>query len=198
METRGGGANVECSCLGPLPMSKKIGAIDLCEQVTSVMSTERWLDGIKLLKDNLAVVKKDSELSWNLAWCYFKLDRLVPAQAHMIRAVKLAPKEASCRFGLGAIYLEGKQFEKAETNCIESLRIKESYTTRLVLALAYILQGKLPQAEKVHLEGIRLKPKESQRYTAYADFLSDVGRTKQAQAMYRKAEKLGYIFPGKS
>jgi Flp pilus assembly protein TadD len=54
-------------------------------------------------------------------------------------------------------------------------------------------QGKLTEAEGVHLEAIRLKPKQSKRYDAYADFLSDVGRNEEANAMYRQAEKLRFV-----
>src|ERR1700682_4102392 len=116
----------------------------------------------------------------------------------MTRAAKLAPNNAICRFGLGVIYLEMKQFKKAEANCAASLRIKDAYVPRLTLASAYIGQGKLANAEGVYLQGIKLKPKESRRYEAYADFLSDLGREEQAQTMYRKAKTLESEFPAKA
>ena len=86
---------------------------------------------------------------------------------------------------------------KAETHCAESLRIKDAYVPRLTLASAYVGQGKLADAEDVHVQGIKLKPKEGRRYEAYADFLSDVGREEQAQAMYRKARMLDRKIPAK-
>jgi hypothetical protein len=46
------------------------------------------------------------------------------------------------------------------------------------------------EAENVHLEGIRLKPKNSERYESYAAFLSDVGREAEAQTMNKKVRKL--------
>jgi len=171
-------------------MGKKSRAVEIWELVHPIMNMERWLEAIKLLKKDSSVVQKDWELSWNLAWCYFKLGRLDEARTHMIRAVKLAPDNATCKFGLGAVYLKRKQFKKAETNCSESLRLKDSYIARIHLALAYTKQGKLNEAENVHLEGIKLRPKASRRYKAYADFLSDAGLEEQAQAMYRKAKKL--------
>jgi tetratricopeptide (TPR) repeat protein len=171
-------------------MSEKNNAVELWKLVQPTMNKERWLDANKFLIDNSPVVQNDWELSWNLAWCYFKLDRLDQARTHMIRAAKLAPANATCRFGLGAVYLKRKQFRKAETNCAESLRLKDMHITRLQFALVYMEQGKLTEAENVHLEGIKLKPKASQRYEAYADFLSDVGREEEAQTMYRKAKRL--------
>ena len=62
--------------------------------------------------------------------------------------------------------------------------------TRIALALAYLSQGKVVEAENVHLEGIRLKPKSSERYESYAAFLSDVGRETEAQTMNQKARTL--------
>jgi Flp pilus assembly protein TadD len=51
-------------------------------------------------------------------------------------------------------------------------------------------QGKLKRAEEVHLEAIKLKPRDSERYETYGHFLSDIGREELAQAMYRNARKL--------
>jgi Flp pilus assembly protein TadD len=171
-------------------MREKNRSVELCKQIKSIMNEERWLDAIKLLQANLSVVQMHWELSWNLAWCYLKRHRLYEAQTHMIRAVKLAPEKASCRLGLGVVYLEMKQFRKAATNCAESLRINDSYAARLTLAMAFLEQGKLAEAENVHVEGIELRPKDSRRYGAYADFLSDLGRGGEAKAMYRKAKEL--------
>ena len=171
-------------------MSKKNRSAAIWELVHPVMNMERWVEAIKLLKSEFSIVKNDWNLSWNLAWCYFKLNRLDQARTHMIRATKLAPDNFICRFGLGAVYLQRKQYRKAVANCAESLRLKDSHVARINLALAYMKQGKLTEAEKVHLEGIKLKPKSNRRYDSYACFLSDVGREEEAQRMYRKAKKL--------
>ena len=73
---------------------------------------------------------------------------------------------------------------------LEALRIKESYVARLGLALAYLKQGRIKEAENTHLDGIRLRPKQSKRYEAYADFLSDVGREDDEERMNHKAREL--------
>jgi Tfp pilus assembly protein PilF len=51
-------------------------------------------------------------------------------------------------------------------------------------------QSKNIKAEGIYSEGIKLQPKEARRYEAYADFLSDVGREKEAQTMYKKATNI--------
>jgi Tfp pilus assembly protein PilF len=170
-------------------MTKRNSVAILCKRVQSVMSKERWLDVIKLLRANLSLVEKDWELSWNLAWC-FKLDQMDEAKTHMERAVGIAPKNSASRYGLGRIYLERKQFKKAETNFAASLRLRDFYAARLALALTYMKQSKNIKAEGIYSEGIKLQPKEARRYEAYADFLSDVGREKEAQTMYKKATNI--------
>ena len=137
------------------------------------------------------VVEKHWRLSWELAWCYFKLAQLDQAEQHMIRASKLASYNPTYRTGLAAIYLKNGHPKKAATNSAKALRIRESYFNRSQLArFAYMMLGKLIRAENVHLEAISLKPRDSQRYKAYGDFLSDIGRKELAQTMYRNARKL--------
>jgi Tfp pilus assembly protein PilF len=94
---------------------------------------------------------------------------------------------------LGTVYLEKKQYKKAESLLLEALQIKESYAARISLALAYLEQRKVNEAENTHLDGIRLRPKQSKRYEAYGDFLSDVGREDEAERMNQKAQELKSI-----
>ncbi len=154
------------------------------------MRSERWRDTIKVLKSEFDVTRTDWKLSWNLGWCYFKLDRLEEARKHLARAAKLAPQKATCTWALGCVYLMKKQFRKAEKNLVESLQVKDLHVARIALALTYLEQGKLKEAESVHLEGIKRRPKASGRYESYACFLSDVGREQEARKMYRKARQL--------
>ena len=165
-------------------------ADQLYKRALSEMKKEQWLAAIKLLQHELAVAQKNWRFSWNLGWCYFKLDKFDDARKHMIRASRLAPENPICKWGLGTVYLKRKHFKKAQVVLTESLKIKESHRTRIALALAYLSQGKVAEAEDVHLEGIRLKPKNSERYESYAAFLSDVGRESEAQTMSKKAMKL--------
>jgi len=160
------------------------------KRALSEMKKEQWLAAIKLLKRDMAVVQTNWRFSWNLGWCYFKLEKFDSARRHMIRAAQIAPENPTCKWGLGNIYLKKRRFKKAEIILTESLGIKESHLTRIALALAFLSQGKVAEAENVHLEGIKLKPKNSERYDSYAAFLSDIGREAEAQTMNNKARKL--------
>jgi Tfp pilus assembly protein PilF len=164
---------------------------ELYKRALSEMKKEKWVAAIALLES--ASVQTNWRIFWNLGWCYFKLNEFDDAKKQMIRAARLAPENATCKWGLGTVYLQTRHFKKAEIVLTESLTIKESHLTRIALAMAYLSQGKVSQAENVHLEGIRRKPKSGERYESYAAFLSDVGRETEAQRINRKAKRLRSI-----
>lgn len=162
----------------------------LLKLAQSVMREERWRDAIKLLQEDNAVLEKHWEMLWNLGWCYFKLDRMNEARKCLTRAMRLAPENHVCKYGLAQVHLKTKQYKKAESLLSEALRIKEFHAARIGLALAYLAQGKIAEAEKTHLDGIKLKPNKSERYESYAAFLSDVGREAEAEEINRKVREL--------
>lgn len=153
------------------------------------MREERWQSAITLLQENSSLVEKHWELLWNLGWCYFKLERRKQALRYMALALELAPNRSVCKFGLGQVYLKLEQYKKAEHILLEAVQ-QGLYAARTGLALAYLAQGKLDQAERIHLESIDLRPRKSEPYESYAAFLSDVGREAEAVAMTRKAKQL--------
>jgi Flp pilus assembly protein TadD len=166
----------------------KIAEIE--KRAASLMKEERWVDAIELLSKRSSSAGKHWRLSWNLGWCYFKLGRFDDARKHLVQTFKLAPDEAVCKWALGSIYLKKRQFKKAEAILSESLRIKDSHPTRIALAFAYLAQGKVDEAERIHIENIKLKPRRSERYEAYAVFLSDVGRKGESEQMMRKVRAM--------
>jgi|HubBroStandDraft_5_1064220.scaffolds.fasta_scaffold489213_1 Tfp pilus assembly protein PilF len=168
--------------------STNVGGVE--KLATSLMQEDRWLDAMKILRNRSSETGKYWRLSWNLGWCYFKLGRFDDARAHMMRANRLARNNDICKWGLGSVYLKKRQFKKAEAILLEALQIKESDRSRTALALAYLAQGKIAEAEKMHLENIKLRPKASERYESYAAFLSDVGREAESERMIQKARAL--------
>ena len=184
--------DIQVMARGPAELEQSV-ATELLKRAQSMMKKGRWRDGTKLLRRNRLVVERHWELLWNLGWCYFKLEQMNDARRYLTKAAKLAPNSHACKFGLGQVYLATKRYKKAERVLSEALQMKESYIVRLSLALAYLSQGKLEEAERMHLANIRVQPQRNERYEAYADFLSDVGREMDAEAMYRKARELRQI-----
>jgi len=78
----------------------------LYKRALSEMKKEHWLAAIKLLQREQVVIQKNWRFSWNLGWCYFKLDKFDDARKYMIRASRLAPENPSCKWGLGNVYLK--------------------------------------------------------------------------------------------
>jgi tetratricopeptide (TPR) repeat protein len=163
----------------------------LLRQTESLMQKEDWRRAIKLLNRNPSALEGNWKLLWNCGWCYFKLERMNTAQKYLAKAAQLAPERFACKFGLGMVYLEKQKYRKAERMLSQALDMNQHHhATRIGLALAYLAQGKIEEAEKIHLDGISLRPKESQRYASYADFLYDTGRKVEAEKMVRRANKL--------
>jgi tetratricopeptide (TPR) repeat protein len=178
---------------GIIARSLKNQPIEILNRAGALMKEERWREAIAFLKQNISTVAKDRRLLWNLGWCHFKLGRMAEAQRHLQNAHRLAPTDFSCMFGLGMIALKKKQYRKAESLLVRALKVRELHAARIGLALAYLEQGKIRQAEKTHLDGIRLKPNQSQRYESYAAFLWDIGREAEAEQIDRKAKQLRHI-----
>jgi Flp pilus assembly protein TadD len=168
-------------------------AEQLYKRAKSEMKKEQWLAAIKLLKLGSAVAEENWRFPLNIGWCYFKLGKFDVARKNMLRANRLAPENPVCMCGLGMVYIMRKHFKKAEVALKESLAIEDSLLARAGLALAYLSQGRVEEAERIHLEGIRLKPRSNPRYAGYAAFLSDVGRKREAQIMEEKSKKLRRI-----
>ncbi len=161
----------------------------LNKKVSALMKKDRLLEAIALLTRERSLVEQDWRLCWNLGWCYFNLDRFLQAQRVFARAMNRFPGNSACSWGLGLAYLKRKDFRKAEQFLVESLRIKDFYPARIALALAYLSQGKVSEAENTHLAGIERRH-ESRRLESYAAFLEDVGREKEAEEMNLKAKSL--------
>ena len=171
-------------------MDESSNATEINKRAASLMRELRYLDAINLLSQESSESRKYWRLSWNLGWCYFNLQRFDEARIHLVRANELAPGNAGCMWALGMVYLEQKQFAKAEPLLAEALRKRDLDHFRFTLALAYLHQRKLAEAEATHLEGITLKPSRSKRYELYAAFLYDVGRHSEAEKMELKAKQL--------
>jgi tetratricopeptide (TPR) repeat protein len=163
------------------------------KRATSLITQKRHPEAIKLLNQKSSEAWKYMRLSWDLGWCYFHLRRYNDARKHLLRANELAPDNPTCKWALGLVYLKQKEFAKAESLLTESLRRKDLDHVRGPLALAYLCQGKIAEAEATHLEGITLRPNSSKRYELYAAFLFDVGRHAEVERMNAKAKQLGSI-----
>jgi tetratricopeptide (TPR) repeat protein len=158
-------------------------------RVSALMGEEQWEAAIELI-ERLPEAARDKNLNWNHGWALFKLGRLEPAAASLCRCVLQDPAHAASHWALGVILSERDDLESAEKHFLTALGLKDSGLTRLTLALVYMKQGRLTDAERIHIEGLERKPNNRFRVEAYADFLSDCGREAEAQAQYARAQSL--------
>lgn len=160
------------------------------KRAEAAMREERWLDAIALFTKEQSALEKDWRALWNLGWCYYKLRKFREAGKCFNAADAGAPANADCKWARGVIYIKKREYRKAERVLTQSLQLKERLPARFALVLTYLAQGKVALAEKTHLEGIAIGTKLSQRYEGYAAFLSDVGRSDEAEQMKLEARRI--------
>jgi tetratricopeptide (TPR) repeat protein len=164
-------------------------AIQLNQDIQKLLGKSEWVSVIERLRGEHHLLEISWELLWSLGWAYSKIDNFQDAEKHLLQATLIAPDNHICNWALGVTYFDLQQYQKAEVSLSKALQIKDGAIARLFLAIVYMEQGKLNEAENVHVEGLRLKPDSRKRYEAYGDFLSDVNREKEAQEMYRRADE---------
>src|SRR3954471_14693395 len=140
-----------------------------------LMQETRWAEAAACLSFDGTHLQECFECSWNLGWAHFKLGQNKDAKTHLERASILSRKSAPGAWALAAVLLNLGNLEEAEGEARRALTLGESAMARRVLALVYMKQGRLADAEAVHLESVRLFPESNERWRMYADFLSDRG-----------------------
>src|SRR4051812_15849308 len=122
------------------------------------MAAENWEGVIAVASDNRFVVEASSELLWNSGWANFQIERYSAAESELRKAIDLGPPHHANYMALGATLLRMAQYDEAELWLLRALAIRNAFTTRATLALAYQTQGLLEVAEEVHKEGMRTHP----------------------------------------
>jgi tetratricopeptide (TPR) repeat protein len=153
------------------------------------MRKKRYGEAIELFQGASSCLDTDWRAMWNLGWCYYSLNQFGKAEKWFDSADRSTSAKAVCKWAKGLIFIEKQKYKKAEQVLVESLQLKEMFQTRIALALAYLAQGKVDEAEKTHLEGIKLGTRLTERYESYAAFLSDVGRESEAERMNQKVRQ---------
>ena len=164
--------------------------VALRQFVDGLMHAEAWAEAITLLENSPQLVRLDFALTWTLGWAHFKLGRFERAHSVLQDAVTLAPGEYAGYVALGVILRSLGQLKAAEEALQTAIKFRDTDWARLSLALTYLDTGRLDDAEQVHVEGLRSKPESAERWAAYADFLSDIGRDLDAADAGRRAAAL--------
>ena len=151
-----------------------------------LMRQERWASAVDLIA-GIEVEFRSAQLNWNCGWALFKLGRLRDAAHALRRSVLQDPSNAIGHWALGVVLKECNELTLAEKHLLTALSIRDSGMARLSLALLYMRLDRFEEAERIHLEGLQLKPADRERLEAYADFLEDTGREAEATAARARA-----------
>jgi rhomboid protease GluP len=113
------------------------------------------------------------------------------AVASLERATVEKPKDATTLMLLGSIYLDKRDFAKAETALQKAVTIKPDYfAAQFNLGQAQLQLGKAGPAETSLQAAVRLDPKSFDAQQALAQALHDQGKNDEAAAAQTKAEAL--------
>lgn len=163
-------------------------AADLEAEVHKLMGEEKWREAVNLLTAQRHPIADSYDLLWNWGWCYFKLNEPDTAVIHLRAAVDIEPRNAGGRWALATALAEAGDTEAPEREFLASLQIQDGHLPRTGLALLLLRQGRADEAERVHLEGLRLRPDSRERQESCADFLWDTGRHQESRKAYARAE----------
>lgn len=162
---------------------------EISARAEELMSQERWESALDLIEE-IHVESRSWQLNWNCGWALLKLGRHKDAARALRRSVLQNPSEAICHWALGEALVECVELALAEKHLLVALSIRDGRLARCTLALLYMRQGRFEEAERVHLDGLQLKPASRERLEAYADFLDDTGREAEAGAARARAASL--------
>lgn len=99
------------------------------------------------------------------------------------------PGDPVVHWMLGQALAKAGDREGAERAYLSSLSLKESGAARQGLAELYLRQGRAERAEIVHLEGLRLAPRDPRKLAAYAAFLAAIGRGGEAERFHSASRR---------
>jgi tetratricopeptide (TPR) repeat protein len=160
------------------------------QQIEALMDIEAYDEIVARLNEEPELDQKDFKLHWSLGWSYYKLRQFEEAALWLRRAVEIEPFQFAGYFALGVTLEELGELDEADANLRLSLRLKDSSVARQALAVVLMEKGAFAEAERVHLDGLQVKPNSADRWEGYADFLSDTGRETEADDARLRAQAL--------
>ena len=98
-------------------------------------------------------------LWWSHGWALGKLDDWKGSARSLTVAVLIDPDSPIAHWSLGLAHSQAGHPRLAERHLLRALDLRDSSLARLTLVVHYMQLGKFAAAEKVHLDGIALRPR---------------------------------------
>jgi tetratricopeptide (TPR) repeat protein len=106
------------------------------------------------------------------------------------KVAELQPNDAHSYRNIGLVEISLRRFNDAEEHLKKAVQMDpKSLPANIDLANLYRLQNKLPQAQEVFQAGVQNNPDAPQLYVIWANLLSDVGKSTEAEGVLDKLRK---------
>lgn len=134
------------------------------------------------------------QVAWHNALTLLSLRRLPEALDAADKSLAVASTPAQRAWSIltrGTVLELSGDPAQAERALVEALSHRDLDAVRLQLAALLVSMGRTAEAEAVHREGLRLKPKSQRRRDALAAFLTSQGGAPEAEALDRAPSQRG-------
>lgn len=111
---------------------------------------------IELYHRAMQQVPENGLLLTRLGMVYLRNEDTIPARRYLLKAVRYNPGYFKPKLGLGYIYLQNQQLQKAVTQLEDSLRLLPTVEGTFLLAEAKQAQGNLPEAKQLYQTVVRV------------------------------------------
>ena len=174
---------------------------DQGDNINAILCYKKMLKRLDAIKNPDGLDLNDMALhNSNIGIAYFNLDKYKEARPYIYKAIEIAKKNnllntLSFSYSvLGNIYVNEKDYDKANANFKEALQYAESNEAKgnlwLSIADMYYHQKKYKQAEDYFEDALSVKLKAGQYYTALTSTYSGLYKTYKATGQFEKSLKM--------
>ena len=110
---------------------------------------------IEIYHKSMQQAPENGLLLASLGMAYLRKEDIVPARRYLLKAISFDPDYYKPRLGLGYIYLQNRQLEKAVTQLESSLQLLPTVEGTFLLAEAKEAQGDVPKARQLYLTVVK-------------------------------------------
>lgn len=125
-------------------------AYALYEQARSAESQGKLDIAIETYHKAMQQAPENGLLLTSLGMAYLRKEDMVPARRYLLKAVNFEPDYYKSRLGLGYIYLQNHQFQKAITHLEASLQLLQTLGGTFLLGEAEEAKGNLSRARQLY------------------------------------------------
>ncbi len=134
-------------------------AFNIYQQAVSAESLGQLDAAIELYHKAMQQAPEDGLLLTRLGLAYLRKEDVVPARRYLLKAVSFDPDYYKPRLGLGYIYLQNRQPQKAVSQLEKSLELLTTIEGTFLLGEAFETLGELSKARELYQRVVRFDNK---------------------------------------